>query len=258
MNLSVYLDEFEHYIGGGSYLVSVLAQFRKAGLEITMLCQNPPIKEILQNTEIHAWGKQGNVESARQGAEDIGVPSLDPKMVSHYEERTAPVGYEEVMIGDPENPRPISRTVYAKELIERYRSHKDQIDLKQKELMNLQPGWRFVRDSKGTRLEYVQPLKRAYPKCLPTIGPKRREEAISRIKAGPQYRSIGEIEIEGSSSGSPSTRPPRDKSRKSSSKRKSRGASESPSSAKDDDSATKELFSSKKPAGRKTSTVDGT
>ena len=172
------------------------------------LCQNPPLDEVLQNIEIHAWGRQGNIESARQGAEDIGYPELNPQMVSHYDERTIPIGYEETTIGEGDDKRPISRTVYGKELIERYRSHKDQIDLKQKELMNLKPGWRFVRDSKGTRLEYVTPLPRAYPKCLPGLAESRREQAISRIKAGPEYREPGGSDNDGSSHGVPSTPPP--------------------------------------------------
>ncbi len=222
MNLSAYLDEFENFIGGGSYLVSILSEFRKTGLDITMLCQNPPAREIIQSTQIHMWGRQGDPESARQGAEDIGIPSLDPKMVSHYDERTTPIGYEEVMIGDGDNQRPISRTVYGKELVERLRSHKDQIDLKQKELMNLRPGWRFVRDGKGTRLEYIQPLPRAYPKCLPTIGEKRREEAISRIKAGPEYRETGGLVTEELSNGATSTPQPPTNSTDSSSKGKAK------------------------------------
>src|SRR5688572_25590654 len=100
MNLSVFLEEAEHYGVLTEYLLSALAQYRKKELEINLLLQNfPKDRRILQNCPVHYLYRQGHPEDAKEAAMDIGIPTLNPKEVSHYESRTVPVGYEEVEIG---------------------------------------------------------------------------------------------------------------------------------------------------------------
>jgi hypothetical protein len=189
------IEESEHYGIIGDFLLSVIAQYRKAGLIVVLIVQTPAFAEHIQhrlfnNTE-HVWYGLGDAKTAAFAAEDIGIPTLDPHQVSHYDERTVIRGQVETTLGD----RPVFQNVYGQELLARYRLLGDQVLLKQQVLMNLDPGWRFVRGEQGCVLQYVPMLKEPFP-CLPKFQKKMIDEAMAAMKARPEYRPIGENAVE--------------------------------------------------------------
>jgi hypothetical protein len=168
----------------GLYESQALSEAGKWGLEFHILIQNPfsfPSAEIqgnvLQNTWRHEWFRQGSPEAARLAAEDVATPLLDPLKRHHteYRIRTTDAGYERLQATsrsewiDPSGRTGSSRswnTVFwprrreVREAQDRYTALSDQILLIQKELMLLEPGFRFVRGDEVTvKAEYVPMLK---------------------------------------------------------------------------------------------------
>jgi hypothetical protein len=167
----------------GVHESQALSETGKWGLEFHIVIQDPfafPSAEIqsnvLQNCWRHEWFRQGSPQAARLAAEDIAIPLLDPLRVHHteYHIRTVDAGYERVPMTswsewiDPSGRR--SRGMnwnavlwpWRKEVKDgqnRYTDLRDQILLKQKELMLLLPGYRFVRgDTITPTAEYVPML----------------------------------------------------------------------------------------------------
>ncbi len=167
----------------GLHESQALAEAGKWGLEVHVLAQDPfgfPSAEVrsnvLQNCYRHEWFRQGSAEAARLAADDIATPQLDPLKVHHTEERTRTVdaGFDRITTrGTSTSIDTAGRTVHSKsrhtvlwprrrgvkETQDRYTTLADQVTLMQKELMLLQPGYRFVRDDGVTAsAEYVRRL----------------------------------------------------------------------------------------------------
>jgi hypothetical protein len=167
----------------GLHESQALAEAGKWGLEVHVLAQDPfgfPTAEIrsnvLQNCGRHEWFRQGSADAARLAAEDIATPQFDPLRVHHLETRTRVVdaGFDRVRTsGTNKSVDSLGRKVKGvsehsvlwprrkdvKETQERYTALLDQTLLVQKELMNLAPGYRFVRDETVTATpEYVRRL----------------------------------------------------------------------------------------------------
>lgn len=167
----------------GLYESQALSEAGKWGLEFHVLVQNPlgfPSDEIrdnvLQNCLRHEWFRQGSPDAARLAAEDVGIPVLDPLRVHHTEYRVRPTdaGFERVRVaGQSEFVNPRGERSYSwswntvlrasqketRDPLDRYTTLVDQLALKQKELMLLRPGYRFVRSDTATpTAEYVPML----------------------------------------------------------------------------------------------------
>jgi hypothetical protein len=160
-----------------------LAEAAKWGLEFHVLVQDPsgfPSEEIrrnvLQNCGRHEWFRQGSPEAARLAAEDVATPILDPLQVHHteYRIRSVDAGYERIEVKsrnerETGTDRKSKGTAWSevlwprrkevKDAQDRYTALADQVQLVQKELMRLQPGWRLVRgDCVSPQPEYVPRL----------------------------------------------------------------------------------------------------
>jgi hypothetical protein len=165
----------------GLHESQALAEAGKWGLEVHVLVQDPfgfPTPEIrsnvLQNCWRHEWFRQGSAEAARLAAEDVATPKLDPLKVHHteYRTRTVDAGFDRVTThGKSSSVDSAGRRIHGrsestvlwprrrevKDAQDRYTALQDQVTLKQKELMLLQPGFRFVREDGVTeRPEYVR------------------------------------------------------------------------------------------------------
>lgn len=210
----------------GVHESQALAECGKWGLEFHILIQSPfsfPSEEIrtsvLQNTWRHEWFRQGSPEAARLAAEDVGTPLLDPLKVHHDEKRfrTTDAGYDHIPAESrsetvDEHGRRSRSTSWGTVVRPRrrevaytqphYTALRDQILLIQKELMLLQPGWRFVRCDRITQdPEYVPMLgepraSRGWAECQAgkgTAAPNGTEagfrEVLERMKQSPVYRS---------------------------------------------------------------------
>jgi hypothetical protein len=161
-----------------------LAEAGKWNLEFHILVQSPfsfPSEDIrqnvLQNCWRHEWFRQGSPAAARLAAEDVAIPLLNPLQVHHTEQsvRTAIAGFHRLRLAsgnewtDASGKKrrltswhtilwPHSRVI--REEQDRYTTLADQILLMQKELMQLRPGWRFVRSDTVTPApEYVKLLR---------------------------------------------------------------------------------------------------
>lgn len=168
----------------GLHESQALAEAGKWGLEFHILVQNPflfPSEEIrsnvLQNTWRHEWFRQGSPQAAKFAAEDIATPLLDLYQVHHteYRTRTKDIGFERVPTTsrtesvDPRGVRHRStnwstvlwpRRKEVQEAQVHYTGLRDQGLLLQKQLMLLEPGYRFVRSDRVTPApEYVTMLK---------------------------------------------------------------------------------------------------
>jgi hypothetical protein len=155
----------------GPHESRALAEAAKWGLEVHVLVQDPfnfPTEDIrrnvLQNCHRHEWFRQGSPEAARLAAEDIAIPLLDPLRVHHREQRFRSVeaGYRKVRAGETRIAI-LPRRSEVTDVQERYTALTDQILLMQKQLMLLEPGWRFVRAGKVSRApEYVRLLRKPF------------------------------------------------------------------------------------------------
>ncbi len=222
----------------GLHESQALAEAGKWGLEVMILVQSPfgfPSEEIgrnvLQNCWRHEWFRQGSPEAARLAAEDIATPQLDPLQVHHTEERirTVDTGFERVRTesqGERTDPRghvqgrsrswqtvlwPRHREV--REVQARYTALADQVLLRQKELMLLRPGERFVRSDRVTPVaEYVPMLESPWPALQTRAGASREtaadvlaearvREILRAMKGRPAFRSPEETKPRGRRSG---------------------------------------------------------
>lgn len=92
------------------------------------------------------------------------------------------------------------------------------------QIMNLQPGWRWVRDAAGSRLEYVPLLESGWPRW-PGLHEAKLKEKLEWIYARPEY---GAPSTPLSTTSSAATSPPPDKSRPSSPAERWRRGSKKP------------------------------
>jgi hypothetical protein len=184
-NVLLVLDEATNAGLLGLHESQALAESGKGGLQCHVLVQSPfgfPSEEIqrnvLQNCWRHEWFRQGSPEAARLAAEDLATPLLDPLKVHHteYRIRTVDAGFERVQTADhSEWTDPEGRTTgrtrswrtvlwprrrEVKDAQQRYTALQDQILLLQKDLMLLQPGYRFVRGDTVTPTPEYVPLLR--------------------------------------------------------------------------------------------------
>lgn len=198
----------------GLFESQALAECAKWGLEIHILVQSPlsfPTPEIGFNVMTNtAWGqefyRQGGPADAKFSAETIATPILDPLRVHHIEKhiRMTDDGYDEIestststytdhrgkqgkTAGTNKSFRPRRREVIDEQ--KRYTSLTDQVLLIQKELMRLEPGWRFVRSSEvSTTPEYVRCLPAPWS-FLPGLQDLKFEKALAELKQTNMYRS---------------------------------------------------------------------
>lgn len=148
--IRVYIDEATNARLVGSPELRGIAETRKYGLFWTFLVQNLDFpggpEGVLQNCLRHEWFSCSNYELARKAATDIAA-GLHP--------------------GDEE-----SRA----QMIERLTA----------EIMNLKPGWRWVRDPAGSRKDYVPLLENPWVDW-PGLREAKLKEKVCRIYARPEY-----------------------------------------------------------------------
>ncbi len=179
------LDEAVNANLVGVHESRAIAEAAKWGLEFHVIVQDPfnfPSEEIrnnvLQNCGRHEWFRQGSPDAARLAAEDVAIPILDPLRVHHTEQRvrTSDAGYQRLETKSRTETLSANGTLRGRSTTwstvlwprrrevtdsqDRYMELKDQVLLMQKELMLLQPGYRFVRPNSGAlRPEYVPMLR---------------------------------------------------------------------------------------------------
>lgn len=177
-----------------------LAETNKNGLYWTLLVQNLDFPggadAVLQNCIRHEWFGCPFYDLARKAATDV-VAGLPASSEESRAERIAALTME---------------------------------------IMNLPPGWRWVRDSSGSRKEYVPLLQNPWPDW-PGLREAKLREKIQCILSRDEYRVAEEPKSESSS---PPETPPSNKSRDDSSpatRLKRRGRKPADGSAKNDDAA---------------------
>ena len=188
-----------------------LAECGKWGLEFDILIQtvmsitDQQVRDnVLQNCWFHEWFRQGSPDAAELAAQDIATPILDPLKIHHMEYRTRRVedGLEEFISrqkGEQKDEHGKKRksegetTSYRPKFAEvtdeqaRYTSLQDQIKLIQRELMRLEPGWRFVRGSDSSKPEYVK-MEATPWDCFRGLAEVKFEKALAEVKRGAAYR----------------------------------------------------------------------
>ncbi len=147
--IRVYIDEATNARLVGGPELRGIAELRKYGLFWTFLVQGLDFPGgpdgVLQNCLLHEWFSCSNYELARKAATDIAAG---------------------LHRGDEE-----SRA----QMIERLTA----------EIMNLKPGWRWVRDPSGSRKEYVPLLHSPWPDW-PGLRAAKHSEKLQWIYARPE------------------------------------------------------------------------
>ncbi|MFO0814109.1 MAG: hypothetical protein U0796_12865 [Gemmatales bacterium] len=152
----------------GRHESQALAETRKYGLFFRIITQTPTFPaeiedNIFQNCSEHQYFRCASYDVARKAAQDIAA------------------GFHWLAGAD------ISRAETIAQLTT--------------ELLHFSPGWRYVRDGRGSRKEFVPLLKD--PWVWPSLQIPKLREKLSRIFSKPEY--AGRNVIETSSTSSPNT-----------------------------------------------------
>ncbi|HQR05680.1 MAG TPA: hypothetical protein PLN21_02605 [Gemmatales bacterium] len=154
----------------GRHESQALAETRKYGLFFRIVTQTPTFPaeiedNILQNCSEHQYFRCASYDVARKAAQDIAA------------------GFQWLGSSD------ISRAETIAQLTT--------------ELLHFSPGWRYVRDGRGSRKEFVPLLKD--PWVWPSLQIPKLREKMNRIYSKPEY--AGRNVIEASSNSLPNTPP---------------------------------------------------